>query len=67
MSTCQQNWRKEQSRFCLEARGWGVEGEGRGQGGEMAQTMYSHVSKCMKKKNPKNTLGKSNFSMLTGS
>jgi hypothetical protein len=24
---------------------WGGEGEGRGQGGEMTQTMYTHVNK----------------------
>jgi hypothetical protein len=42
MSSLQQNQRKEQNRFCLEARG----GE-RGQeaGGEMTQTMYAHMNK----------------------
>jgi hypothetical protein len=44
MSSLQQNWRKEQNRFCLEARGVG--GRGRGlQGGEMAQAMYGHMNK----------------------
>jgi hypothetical protein len=39
MSSLRQNWRREQNRFCLEATGWG------GEGGEMAQTMYSHMNK----------------------
>jgi hypothetical protein len=37
MFTLQQNWRKEQNRFCLEARG---AERGWGMGREMAQTMY---------------------------
>jgi hypothetical protein len=52
MSSLQQNWRRGQNRFCLEAReggkgAWGeMEGvEGLGQGGEMAQTMYAHMNK----------------------
>jgi hypothetical protein len=52
MSTLQQNWRKGQNRFCLEARGvwgreigWGVRG-----GREMAQTMYAHMNKWKKKR-----------------
>jgi hypothetical protein len=28
MFSLQQNWRRGQSRFCLEAREWGEEGEG---------------------------------------
>jgi hypothetical protein len=28
MSSLQQNWRKGQNRFCLEARGVGVKGRG---------------------------------------
>jgi hypothetical protein len=41
MSSLQQNWRKGQNNFCLEERG--VEGirRGRGQWGEMTQTMYA--------------------------
>jgi hypothetical protein len=39
MSSLQQNWRKGQNRFCLEARREeGEGGDGRKQG-EMAQTM----------------------------
>jgi hypothetical protein len=30
MSTLQQNWSKEQNRFCLEERGVGARGGGRG-------------------------------------
>jgi hypothetical protein len=40
----QQYWRKGQYRFCLEVRGWGT-------GGEMAQTMYTHVNKYINIKN----------------
>jgi hypothetical protein len=43
ISTLQQNWRKSQNRFCLEAR-W-EERRGWRQGGEMTQTMYAHVNK----------------------
>jgi hypothetical protein len=45
MSSLQQNWRKGQNRFCLEAKG--VAGRGRvwETGGEMAQTMYAHMNK----------------------
>jgi hypothetical protein len=49
ISTLQRNWRKVQNRFCLEVR-WGGEGGGRGQGGEMTQTMYAHVNKGIIKK-----------------
>jgi hypothetical protein len=47
MSSLQQNWRKGQNRFCLEARRMRGENEvaGVGQGGEMAQTMNAHVNK----------------------
>jgi hypothetical protein len=45
MSSLQQNWRRGQNRFCLEARGWGGEEGGGGQGEEMAQTMYAHMNK----------------------
>jgi hypothetical protein len=43
MSSLQQNWKKGQNRFYLEA--CGVEGESRGQGVEMAQTIYVHMNK----------------------
>jgi hypothetical protein len=39
MSSLQQNYRKGQNRFCLEARQVGVEGGVEGQEGEMTQTM----------------------------
>jgi hypothetical protein len=52
MSTLQQNWRKGQNRFCLEARGMGGEKQSRGEiggeGGEMTQTrlyIYAHMNK----------------------
>jgi hypothetical protein len=45
MSSLQQNWRTGQNRFCQEARGWGGEGVGAGQGGEITQTMYVHMNK----------------------
>jgi hypothetical protein len=45
MSSLQQNWRKGQNRFCLEAREVGGEGGGKGQVGEMTQTMYVHMNK----------------------
>jgi hypothetical protein len=32
-------------------RGWGGEGGSRGQMGKMAQTMYAHMNKLIKKKN----------------
>jgi hypothetical protein len=44
VSTLQQNWRKEQNRFCLEARRGGERG-GWGQVEEMAQRMYAHMNK----------------------
>jgi hypothetical protein len=43
----QQNWRREQNSFCLEARG--KRGEGK-QEGEMAQTMYAHMNKSINNK-----------------
>jgi hypothetical protein len=45
ISTLQWNWRKAQNKFCLEGGGWGKEGGDGGQGGEMTQTMYTHVNK----------------------
>jgi hypothetical protein len=46
MFSLQQNWRRGQNKFCLEAKlGW-EEGKGvREKGGEVAQTMYTHVNK----------------------
>jgi hypothetical protein len=44
MFTLQQNWRKGQNRFCLEERWMWGEGEGSGQGLEMAQTKYAHMN-----------------------
>jgi hypothetical protein len=38
----QQNWRRGQNIFCLEAR------ECWGQDREMAQTVYIHMNKCIK-------------------
>jgi hypothetical protein len=49
MSALQQNWRKEQNKFCLEARGRGCGEGGGGSGGEMAQTMYAHTNKWINK------------------
>jgi hypothetical protein len=51
MSSLQQNWRRGQNRFCLEAMG--VEGVGGGKGtertvGERAQSMYAHMNKFFK-------------------
>jgi hypothetical protein len=44
MFSLQQNWRREQNRFCLEAKG--LEGEEWWrQRGEMSQTMYAHMNK----------------------
>jgi hypothetical protein len=45
MSSLQQKWRKGQNRFCLEVGVRGGERGDRGQGGEMAQTMYAHTNK----------------------
>jgi hypothetical protein len=47
MFSLQQNWRRGQNRFCLEERGVGIGERGQGQGGKMAQTMYTHMNKCM--------------------
>jgi hypothetical protein len=44
MSTLQQNYRKGKNRFCLEMRGVGGR-RGRGQEGEMAQTIHAHMNK----------------------
>jgi hypothetical protein len=45
MSSLQQNWRKGQNRFCLEARRVGESGREQGIGEEMTQTMYAHRNK----------------------
>jgi hypothetical protein len=45
MSSLQQNRRRGQNMFCLEARGKGGEGSGGGHGGEMAQTMNANMNK----------------------
>jgi hypothetical protein len=45
MSSLQQNWRRGQNRFCLEARGVREERGGGEQRVEMAQTMYAHMNK----------------------
>jgi hypothetical protein len=46
MSSLQQNWRKGQNRFLLEAGGRRKERDEVGrQRGKMAQTMYAHVNK----------------------
>jgi hypothetical protein len=46
MSSLQQNWRKGQNRFCLEASGVGRKGRKlEEQRGEMAQTRYAHMNK----------------------
>jgi hypothetical protein len=41
MFSLPQNRRRGQNRLCLEAEGWG----GLGAGVQVAQTMYTHVSK----------------------
>jgi hypothetical protein len=51
MFCLQQNWKRRQNRFCLEVRG--ERGRGKGdweQGGEMAQTMYTHMNNCINNK-----------------
>jgi hypothetical protein len=48
MSSFQQNWRKGQNRFCLEARGVGQRGKGWVAGGRNGP-MYAHVNKSVKK------------------
>jgi hypothetical protein len=53
MSSLQQNWRRGQNRFCLEARGLGEQEGGGAQVGEMTQTMYAHKNKGIKKVNIK--------------
>jgi hypothetical protein len=42
----QQNWRRGLNSFCLEVWVLG-RGAGGGTGGEMAQTMYTHMNKCI--------------------
>jgi hypothetical protein len=46
-----------QNKFCLEVRGRGENG-GRGQGAVMAQTIYTHMNKCIN--NKKDVLKKRN-------
>jgi hypothetical protein len=43
MFSLQQNWKRGKNRFFLEARLW-VE---KGKGGVMAQTIYTHMNKCI--------------------
>jgi hypothetical protein len=49
MFSLQQNWRRGQNKFCLEARRMGERGRrserGWRQGIEMAQTMYAYMNK----------------------
>jgi hypothetical protein len=44
MPSLQQNWRRGQNRFCLQAREVMGRGSGEEQRGEMAQTMYVHMN-----------------------
>jgi hypothetical protein len=54
MFSLQQNWRRGQNRFCLEARQVSGEGEVcRRQGREVAQTMYAHMNKSINNKKGK--------------
>jgi hypothetical protein len=52
MFSLQQNWKRRQNRFCLEARGKGREGWDVGWKieEEMAQRMYTHRNKCINNK-----------------
>jgi hypothetical protein len=45
MCTLQQNWRKGQKRFCLEARGMGTEGGGGGRNGPNNVCTYEYMNK----------------------
>jgi hypothetical protein len=47
MLSLQQNWRREQNRFCLEARGDRRRGRRARAGEEMAPKMYVHMNKCI--------------------
>jgi hypothetical protein len=49
MSSLQQIWRRGQNRFCLDARELRGRGKRQGAGEEMAQTMYAHMNKRIKK------------------
>jgi hypothetical protein len=52
MSSLQQNWRKEQNRFCLEARGLGEKWRGQGDGGRNGPNnvcTYEYMNKEKKK------------------
>jgi hypothetical protein len=62
MFSLQKNWKtRKQNRFCLEARVVGLGGGEReaGQGGEVAQTMYTHMNKCKNNKKEKEIYSKS--------
>jgi hypothetical protein len=50
MFSLQQNLRRGLNRFCLKARGWEEAEGGREHGGEMAQTMYTHMNKWINNK-----------------
>jgi hypothetical protein len=50
MFSLQQNWRRGQDRFCLEVRGLVGEGRDWEQGGQMTQTMYAYMNKCVNNK-----------------
>jgi hypothetical protein len=43
MSTLQQNWRKEQNRFCLEVRAWGERERARGRGRNSPNNVCTYV------------------------
>jgi hypothetical protein len=64
-SSLQQNWRKGQNKFCLEASGagrkGGSSGGGWGQGEEMTQTMCAHMNEYIKNKNNKRVTGTIEF------
>jgi hypothetical protein len=47
MFSLQQNWSRGQNRFYLEARGVVERGREPGQGGKVAQTMYTYMNKCI--------------------
>jgi hypothetical protein len=62
MFSLQQNWRRGQSRFCLEVQAL----EGRGQVGEVAQTMYTHMNKYINNKKEKERKKKQSIWILVG-
>jgi hypothetical protein len=60
MSSLQQNWRRGENRFWLEARGMGGRRrEAKRQGLEVTQTLYAHLNKCIDNLSPP-TKGKVN-------